>query len=83
MAAERTDPRRNRINPRVIKQKMSKWTGGEVLGQVTPLASDPQQVEDGIDDVAQVGLAWSSTGVDGKVALDQRPLGIGDIAGVR
>ena len=25
MQAERTDPRRNRINPRVIKQKMSKW----------------------------------------------------------
>jgi hypothetical protein len=25
MAAERTDPRRNRINPRVIKRKMSKW----------------------------------------------------------
>jgi hypothetical protein len=25
MASERTDPRRNRINPRVIKRKMSKW----------------------------------------------------------
>jgi Insertion element 4 transposase N-terminal/Transposase DDE domain len=25
MQLERTDPRRNRINPRVIKQKMSKW----------------------------------------------------------
>lgn len=25
MQRERTDPRRNRINPRVIKQKMSKW----------------------------------------------------------
>lgn len=25
MQEERTDPRRNRINPRVIKQKMSKW----------------------------------------------------------
>ncbi|MFV1969312.1 MAG: IS4 family transposase [Pirellulaceae bacterium] len=25
MSRERTDPRRNRINPRVIKQKMSKW----------------------------------------------------------
>jgi len=25
MATERTDPRRNRINPRVIKRKMSKW----------------------------------------------------------
>lgn len=25
MQGERTDPRRNRINPRVIKQKMSKW----------------------------------------------------------
>ena len=25
MSQERTEPRRNRINPRVIKQKMSKW----------------------------------------------------------
>jgi hypothetical protein len=25
MQKERTDPRRNRVNPRVIKQKMSKW----------------------------------------------------------
>src|SRR3954470_22912580 len=25
MQGERTDPRRNRINPRVIKRKMSKW----------------------------------------------------------
>ena len=25
MSRERTEPRRNRINPRVIKQKMSKW----------------------------------------------------------
>jgi hypothetical protein len=25
MQTERTDPRRNRINPRVIKRKMSKW----------------------------------------------------------
>jgi len=25
MQSERTDPRRNRINPRVIKQKITKW----------------------------------------------------------
>jgi hypothetical protein len=25
MQQERTDPRRNRVNPRVIKRKMSKW----------------------------------------------------------
>ena len=25
MQCERTDPRRNRVNPRVIKRKMSKW----------------------------------------------------------
>ena len=24
-AGERTEPRRNRVNPRVIKRKMSKW----------------------------------------------------------
>ena len=55
--------------------------GREVLGQVTPLAAGPQDVEDGIDDVAQVGLAWPSAGVDGQVRLDQSPLGVGESLG--
>ena len=56
--------------------------GREVLGQVTPLAAGAQDVEDGIDDVAQVGLAGPAAGVDGQVRLDQGPLRVGDVAGV-
>ena len=56
--------------------------GREVLGQVAPLAAGAQDVEDGIDDVAQVGLAGPPAGVDGDVRLDQGPLRVGDVAGV-
>src|SRR5438093_1174477 len=56
--------------------------GGEVLGQVAPLAAGPQDVEDGIDDVAQVGLARPSARVDGDEGLDQGPLRVGDVARV-
>ena len=56
--------------------------GREVLGQVAPLAAGAQDVEDGIDDVPQVGLAGPPAGVDGDVRLDQRPLLVGHVAGV-
>ena len=56
--------------------------GREVLGQVTPLAAGAEDVEDGIDDVAQVGLAGPSAGIDGHVRFDQAPLGVGEVAGV-
>src|SRR5205823_6615501 len=56
--------------------------GREVLGQVAPLAAGSQQVEDGIDDVPQVGLARPPAGVDGDARLDQGPLFVGDVAGV-
>ena len=36
--------------------------GRKVLGQVTPLAAGAEDVEDGVDDVAQVGLAGPSAG---------------------
>jgi len=56
--------------------------GREVFGQVTPLATGPQDVEDGIDHVPQGGLAGAASGVDREVWLDQRPLLIGNVAGV-
>src|SRR5205823_2294441 len=54
----------------------------EVLGQETPLAARPQDVEDGVDHVAQVGLAWPTAWVDRQVRLDQGPLRVGDVARV-
>ena len=56
--------------------------GREVLGQVAPLAAGSQEVEDGIDDIPQVRLAWPPARVDGEVRLDQRPLLVGDITRV-
>src|SRR5262249_27223211 len=57
--------------------------GRQVLGQVTPLAACAQDVEDGIDYVAQVGLARVTVRVDRQVRFDQGPLGVGYVAGVR
>ena len=56
--------------------------GREVLGQVAPLAPGPQDVEDGVDHVAQVGGAGPPAGLDRQVGLDQRPLLVGDVTGV-
>ena len=39
--------------------------GREVLGQVTPLTAGAENVEKGIDDLSQVGLAGPSAGMDG------------------
>ena len=56
--------------------------GWEILREIAPPASSPQDVEDGIEHVAKVGLARPTAGVDRQVRLDQRPLGIAYIAGV-
>src|SRR5207248_8994808 len=57
--------------------------GREVLGEITPLTACAKDVEDGVDNIPQVGRAGSSAGVNGDVGLDQGPLLVGDIAGVR
>src|SRR4051812_27826103 len=56
--------------------------GWEVLGKLTPLASGPHQVEDGIDNVAHRRLAGPTAGVDGDTAFDECPLLVGHITGV-
>ena len=57
--------------------------GGEVAGEVTPLAAGAEDVEDGVDDVPHVGLAGPPAGVDGRdVRLDQGPLPVGEVTGV-
>src|SRR5208337_2760429 len=38
--------------------------GRKILGEVTPLAAGAEDVEDGIDDVAQIGLARPSARID-------------------
>src|SRR5262245_61218052 len=56
--------------------------GREVLGEIPAWAAGAREVEDGIDDIPQVGLARSSPGGAGEVRLDPGPLLVGDVAGV-
>src|SRR5262249_16907221 len=56
--------------------------GRQVLGEIPPGAAGAEEVEDGIDDIPQVGLAGSSAGGAGEVRLDPGPLLVGDVAGV-
>ena len=57
--------------------------GGKSTGQVAPLASGAEDVEDGVEDVPHVGLAGPpAAGFGREVGLDQGPLGVGEVAGV-
>src|SRR5439155_14948169 len=57
--------------------------GGQIAGQVTPLAAGAEDVEDGVEDVPHVGLARPpAAGLGREMRLDPFPLGIGDVARV-
>src|SRR5262249_25338828 len=56
--------------------------GREVLGEVTPLATGPLDVEDRGEDVAHRGLARPAAGVHRDQRLDERPWLVGQVAGV-
>ena len=58
------------VVPPLIEVAPHGGLGREVLGKVAPLAAGTENVEDSIDDVAQVGLAWPPAGVDGQVRLE-------------
>jgi len=57
--------------------------GREVLGQITPLAARAKHIQDGVEYVAYIRLAWPATGVDRDERLDQGPLFVRYVAGVR
>src|ERR1019366_8461679 len=82
LAEQVVDGVQGAVVPPLIEVPPHSRLGREVLGEVTPLAAGTQDVEDGIDYVAQVGLAWSAAGVDGQLRLDQKPLRVGYVAGV-
>jgi len=64
LTQERTDPRRNRINPRVIKQKMSKYTSrGHTLRFFERLKT---QCEQRIECRLVVGMRPGQTVRDGR-----------------
>jgi hypothetical protein len=64
-----------------VEEPLHRGIGRELLGQQAPLATRGQQVEHGVDRLAQIGLArppqepWRR-----QVRLDQHPLVIGQIA---
>src|SRR6266852_2758079 len=81
-AEEVVDGVQGAVVPPLVEVPPHGGLGREVLGEVAPLAAGTQEVEDGIDDVAQVGRARSPARVDGQVRLDQSPLRVADVAGV-
>ena len=70
------------IMPPLVEVPPGGTLGWEMLEQVTSLATGSQDVQDDIDDIAEVGRAWRPAGVNREVRLDQRPLRVGDVAGV-
>jgi hypothetical protein len=83
LAAEKVvDHVQGAVVPPLVEVPPDGALGREVLGEVTPLAAGAEDVEDGIDDVPEVGLAGSPAGVDGDVWLDQGQLRVSDVAGV-
>src|SRR5207248_4122364 len=55
----------------------------QVLGDGAPLAAGAQHIHDAVDDLALIGLALAPAMFGGRdERLDQRPLGIGEIARV-
>ena len=82
LAEEVVDGVQGAVVPPLVEVPPDGALGRKVLGKVTPLAAGAEDVEDGVEDVAGVGLAGTATGVDRDVGLDQGPLLVGDVAGV-
>ena len=82
LAEQVVDGVQGAVVPPLVEVAPDGALGREVLGEVAPLAARPQQVDDGIDDVAQGGRAGPATGVDRDQPLDQVPLLVCDVAGI-
>src|SRR4051812_15183236 len=83
LSAERVvDVVQGTVVPPLVEVAPDGGLGREVLGQVAPLAAGPQDVEDGVHHLTQVGLAGAAAGVHRDQPLDQPPLRVGHIAGV-
>src|SRR3954465_9243112 len=53
--------------------------GREILGEITPLAAGPHEIQNGVHDVAHGGLARATSRIDRDDGLDERPLAIGQV----
>ena len=71
------------VMPPLVEVPPDRALGREVVGEIAPLAAGAEEVEDGIDDIPQVGRAGpTAAGFGRDVGLDQGPLGVGEVAGV-
>ena len=83
-AEDVVDPVQGPIPPPLVEVAPDGALGREVDGQVAPLAAGANEIEDGIQDIPQVGLAGPPTaGLGRDVWLDQGPVGISEVTGVR
>ena len=70
------------VMPPLVEVPPDRALGREVVGEIAPLAAGAEEVEDGIDDIPQVGRAGpTAAGFGRDVRLDQSPLGVGQVAG--
>jgi hypothetical protein len=57
---------------------------GKVVGQKSPRTAAFEDIEDGVEDIAQGVGAWSSLGLWGRQVRSQtNPLGVGKVGGIR
>jgi len=73
-AEEGVDPVEGAVATPLVEVAPDGASWREVLGEVPPLAAGPQEVEDGIDDVAEGGLAGRPRPGNRQWRLEQRPL---------
>src|SRR5262249_46515177 len=82
-AEQVVDPVQGAVPAPLVEVPPDGALGGQVAGQVAPLAAGAEDVEDGMDDVPQVGRAGPAAGSGGREEwLDQGPLVVGDVTGV-
>src|SRR5262249_35600462 len=82
LAQEVMDGVQRAVVPPLVEVPPDRTLGREVPGEVAPLAAGPQDVEDGIDDIPEVGLSRPPAEVDRKVRLDPGALPAGHVARV-
>src|SRR3982751_4703810 len=83
LAEEVVDGVEGAVGPPPVEVAPDGALGGQVAGQVAPLAAGAEDVEDGVQDIPHLGLAGPpAAGLGREMRHDQVPLGIGDVAGV-
>ena len=71
------------VVPPVVEVPPDGALGREVLGEIAPLAAGAGDVEDGVNDVPQVGLAGpTAAGFGRQVGFEQGPLVVGEVTRV-